>query len=362
MEEMEESNTQKNTAQEKVSDPIQLPETNTPNNTTSVEGQISPPEPENLPEVNVMIAGLSRSGKSTALNNIFDLNLEAKASPESVTKLVVHKKITKNGVDLNIIDTPGLKAVDVDELKVLQAMVEYRIRKGYLLLMTLSVAPNSIIGKDYLYTIENLTSIFGKEIWNRCIILLSYSDTAQREEFDEDADGYQEYLQGHCKKFEKQLKVNGVERKVMLFSRYDSEEKFEKQILDGVVAIPVAKRSHVGTNLILPGLTWAHRYSWTDLIITELSKLQKKVNPREVGYGGSALIRFKYGCYAIQNRSPQDTIFTVASATVGGVVLGARYGFRSGNSGAVVIGAVAGGVGGAVCGLAGTITMESFID
>ena len=52
-------------------------------------------------EATIMVAGKPRAGKSTALNNIFDLNLVAKASEKSVTKTITINEVKKRIVSEN---------------------------------------------------------------------------------------------------------------------------------------------------------------------------------------------------------------------------------------------------------------------
>jgi len=106
----------------------------------------------------IMVAGRPRSGKSTALNNTFDLNLAARASASSVTNVAsiteVTKKIPREKNDLSsplevtvqVVDTPGLGSLDIPKEDILKEMK--RIAQGidFTLVYCFSVTrPSSLI-------------------------------------------------------------------------------------------------------------------------------------------------------------------------------------------------------------------------
>ena len=273
-------------------------------------------------EVHVMIAGLPRTGKSTALNNIFGLELEARSGAKSVTAVITPTTlVTKDGVTLKVVDTPGLKAVDVNERVVIKEMTKLGIEKDFVLLMTLSVCLSSTISTDYVNIIKNLNAIFGTEIWDRCIILLTYSDAARIMEFNSDTmiTEYQEHLNSYCKLLQEVLTKHKIKKTIRLFSEYTSLEQFEDKTLDGIVAMPVGKNSEVETKLILPDLTWAHDHKWNDLLLMEITKMKDKLSSGIADNLRKALICFRYGSYVTQNEARKLTAHSVADATSGAV-------------------------------------------
>ena len=274
-----------------------------------------PPEAE----VHVMIAGLPRTGKSTALNNIFGLELKARSGAKSVIAVITPTTITKDGITLKVVDTPGLKAVDINERVVIKEMAKLGIEKDFILLITLSVSLSSTISTEYVNIIKHLNAIFGTEIWDRCIILLTYSDAARIMEFNSDSmiTEYQEHLNSYCKLLQEVLIKLKIKKKIRLFSEYTSLEQFEDKTLDGIVAMPVGKHPEVETKLILPDLTWAHDHKWNDLLLMEITKMKDKLSSGIADNLRKALICFRYGSYVMKNEARKPTARTVADATSG---------------------------------------------
>ena len=194
-------------------------------------------------EVSVIVAGRARAGKSTALNNIFGLTLEARVSSVSVTKEVSITRIIQNDVILNIIDTPGLGALDIKTEDILSGMSKLKISKQFILLYCTSVAPNSSLTETDCTIVKNIQSIFGKRVWNRCVLLLTSSDTVRESDFlsNEHIVEYIAYLRGHADQFHQILKGCGaaIPGAMLLFDY--QRKQYADTISDKLVAIPVAK-------------------------------------------------------------------------------------------------------------------------
>ena len=328
---------------------------------------ISAPEPEDTGDVKsekstalegtgvvkVIIAGLPRSGKSTALNNIFDLQFKAKLSATSVTKKLEVKIVHKNGVTLHVVDTPGLRDVDVKEKAVLAQIKEHGLEKEFLFLLTLSVSPSSSIGDDYSNVIKNLTLIFGREIWDRCVCLLTFSDLVSPSENSskQEVIEYHKYLNDHCEALQKELAKYNVNKEVSLFFKYNDQQHFIDTTLDGIVAVPVAQRPSFPKRL-LPLQPWTHEFKWTELVFGEIFKSKKQLPVREREISQKMLLRLRYGIY-----------YTAAggvAGTAGGVLVGAGIGAAAGIVGGpvgIVIGAGVGAAVGAVVGAVGVSTL-----
>ncbi len=147
-------------------------------------------------KVCIMTAGKPASGKSTALNNIFDLQLETGISAHSVTQRIVRIEVSKNGVELLVIDTPGLGARDIDKEAIAMAMGEVVSQTDYTLLYCLSVAPSSRLTEEDETIIVNLNKVLGSSVWTKCVVLFTFSDTAWNEEFadNSDVDRYKRHM------------------------------------------------------------------------------------------------------------------------------------------------------------------------
>ena len=231
----------------------------------------------------IMVAGRPRNGKSTALNNIFGLNLTAKASAKSVTQVVnvneVTKKIegekdgekVKEEVTLRVIDTPGLGATDITKETIIKDMQKVISGEDYTLMYCLSVAPNTILLETDKVIIQNLHHTLGKEVWNKCVLLLTFSDYA-RDEFDDSEEDYINYIDSHAREFQVLLKSIGADLpSVKTVFECQSQKIIDKEKNpDGIIAIPVNKKKKRSEE-ILPGILEKDQ-DWTDIAFVELMK------------------------------------------------------------------------------------------
>ena len=237
-------------------------------------------------EVTVIVAGRGRAGKSTALNNIFNLDLPAFSSAKSVTQDIECRRTTKDGVTLHIIDTPGLGALDIPKESVLRKI---NIKGDFILLLCFPVGP----GRGWTETdeniIRNLNDVFGSEVWDRCVPLFTYSDLARYNEGQEQGaeEKYKELLESHCQVIENILRQCRINKSLRTIYSYASEEQYRRETLDGMVALPVAKDNKVPTSWILPGLNWARNMKWAEIAFIEIVK--------KAGKSSMTLARFREG-------------------------------------------------------------------
>ena len=231
----------------------------------------------------IMVAGRPRNGKSTALNNIFGLNLIAKASAKSVTQVVNVSEVTKTfegekdgkkvkeEVTLRVIDTPGLGANDITKETIIKDMQKVISGEDYTLMYCLSVAPNTILLETDKVIMQNLHHTLGKEVWNKCVLLLTFSDYA-RDEFDDSEEDYINYINSHAREFQVLLKSIGADLpSVKTVFECQSQKCFDKdEIPDGIIAIPVNKKPKKSEE-ILPGILKKDE-DWTDVAFMELMK------------------------------------------------------------------------------------------
>ncbi len=277
-------------------------------------------------KVSVMVAGRPRQGKSTALNNIFDLNLEARLSAESVTKHVSSHEYKQNDVAVTVIDTPGLGALDVTKEEVLAEMRQLKIKNDFTLLYCFSVDPNNTLTETDAVIIRNIQSIFGKWVWNRCILVLTCCDLIREKEFpsDEQAVEYIAFLRSHVERFYKVIQNCGAEVSgVKLLFDY-SRQDFELQTKsDKLVAVPAAKKKTIN---VIPGLLFDPRNYWTDYAFMEILKKADEIEC-------DVLLCFKH-----------NIVSTLKGAAEGGA-----------------IGAVYGGGLGAVCGAAAAVETGALV-
>ena len=287
-------------------------------------------------KVTVMVAGKPRTGKSTALNNLLGLSLPADCRVGSVTKVVVDSTILRHGVQVCGIDTPGLRAFDIGNKKILKDMRE-KIGQGadnFTLLYCIS-AFNRFEGKDDIVIMKSLSDRFGADIWKRCILVLTFCDTERSENYKtEDQDeAYREHLRAYAKAFKEALEkcTTDVPPVKLVFDHQQGEI-----MRDTIVAVPVARTREYGRKPnILPGLDIGDNMHWPEYAFLEIVRKSGKISVSEM--------RDKYH------------LFAVAAASGGGAAIGAIIGGAIGLVGGPPGAAVGAGIGATAGAIAGSV-------
>ena len=289
----------------------------------------------------IMVAGRPRNGKSTALNNIFGLKLVATASAKSVTQVVSVNEATKiiegekdgekvkQEVTLRVIDTPGLGATDITKETILKDIQKVISGEDYTLVYCLSVAPNTILLETDKVIIQNLHLTLGKEVWNKCVLLLTFSDYA-RLEFDDSEEDYIKYIKSHAHEFQVLLQNVGADLpSVKTIFECQSQKSIDKEeISDEIVAIPVNKKPKRSEE-ILPGILKEDQ-EWTDIAFVELMKKTGEES-RE------PFVFFRYLFLGTSSAGAGAAMGAAAGAAIG--ILGGPVGVTAGAG----VGAVVGG-------------------
>ena len=233
----------------------------------------------------IMVAGKPRSGKSTALNNIFGLNLEAKASAKSVTKVVTVEEVNKSignakgkekeKVTLRIIDTPGLGDIKIPIGTILDDLQNVLSGEDYTLIYCVSVAINTVLDSNDKIIVQNLHTTLGKEVWNKCVLLLTFSDYARLEL---DKDKYIEHIKSHAHEFQELLKsIDPDLPNIKTVFECNTKENVDRgETPHEIIAIPVNKKPKKSEK-ILPGMLKENQL-WTDIAFLELMKRTSEEN------------------------------------------------------------------------------------
>ena len=160
-------------------------------------------------DITIVIAGKPHNGKSTALNNIFELDFDTGMGAMSLTLEVTMKTVEKNGITLHIMDTPGLGARDIKKKDILNQMAEDLRGLDYTLLYCLSVSPSSSVTELDRSIVASLHNTFGVEIWDKCV-LLTFSDYARAKFKSQQQQEYIKYIRQYARSFQHLLKENGA--------------------------------------------------------------------------------------------------------------------------------------------------------
>ena len=65
---------------------------------------------------NLSIVGQSNTGKSSLINYLSDMKVTTESHRLQTTRINLHHSVTLNGLEINIIDTPGISLVNNDLL------------------------------------------------------------------------------------------------------------------------------------------------------------------------------------------------------------------------------------------------------
>lgn len=171
-------------------------------------------EATNRKQITLVTAGRSGVGKSTLISNMLRLEGDAapkrRHGPSSTTKEVKLYTSSVNGIEVRIIDTPGLTAADVSEAKIITGLQAESGGKADMLLYCVSLLPNSKIDEQDAKIIKTLKTAFGPDIWSHAILVLTFANYVIRD-LDEGitlkdlvtdyAAKFQSVLQSQCPSF-----------------------------------------------------------------------------------------------------------------------------------------------------------------
>ncbi len=128
---------------------------------------------------------------------------------------------------LKIIDVPGLGDQAIPT-KVVEKQIKGAVGKSeYVLLYCISVAPDHSLNVADAHVMESLQRILGRDVWRKCIILLTFCDLLH----DEAKEKYDGILKNHVQKINQLLKKVQTDQK--LFGIFRKKKVIEvKSVVD----------------------------------------------------------------------------------------------------------------------------------
>ena len=131
----------------------------------------------------IVTAGKSGAGKSTLINTFLGLEGEEASvnslQPTSVTQDLKFYEKEINGVNVRVVDMPGLHATDHDSDKSENIIVELSaMTDGHADVIFFCMNILSRIDKVDLENIDTLSKAFGTEIWKHVIFVFTWVDIA----------------------------------------------------------------------------------------------------------------------------------------------------------------------------------------
>jgi len=142
----------------------------------------------------VITAGRSRRGKSNVLNTLYGTNFKCQNAAKAVTE------------EITFADTPGLGDKTIPSSAVKRDYTANVGALNFTLLYCLSVGPGHTLDKIDDQVFRHLQQVFGKKVWKKCVILLTFSDSL-REIYPgvNDRNNYLDALRDHVDELKKAL-------------------------------------------------------------------------------------------------------------------------------------------------------------
>ena len=272
----------------------------------------------------IVTAGLPRSGKSTAMNNIFGADFKSEWSASSVTSAVEARCVDGLRNELIVVDTPGLAATDIKFATIKKDLLGAIGGLNFVLVYCYSVGPTNSQTKADVLVAKNLQKVLGKDVWKKCVVLFTCSDLLREQEYPREGDRekYKDLLQRYASRFSEMLRKECGSHVPDVKVVFDVDT--EQEDVTEIVAVPVGRKLKCGREryLLLPGMK---ETNWKVLALCEILRKADPIDQQ---------VFLSFG----------NDLTPVISFIAGGVISGVVGGIAGGAVGAVV-GAGAGGFG-----------------
>ena len=313
--------------------------------------------PATANEIKVVIAGKSGAGKSELINKLLGTNKLIKLSPKSTTDKLEPQEISRDGITICIIDTPGLKTDPKEKRKQLKELSRFTGGSADLLVYCIPVAPSVKFSDANPSIIKALKDVFGAGVWDNCVVVFTFSNLAWnhiRPDHDQEHDAiveYKAYTQIYAKEFEEELeKLKVPNIKVKTVFDLPSPPRANNDI-NMIPAVPAGFRVQ---DRVLVDLEMDHE-SWTDIVFLEMLEKCK-------GKHKMALLQYRYGKEQVSKAfKSQYGVVLMGSSGGGALIVGAATVGSIAGLGAGPVGMVLGGIIGAAVGIVASTVLSGGI-
>lgn len=153
----------------------------------------------------VLITGKSGAGKSTLAANLLNLtDFKVKHSPEAVTQNVHQYMSVVHGVNVTVVDAPGLGSPHQSDTNTLAELKRISGENADVLLYCLCIGQSSRIDFVDKNIIKTLTEAFGQEFWSRVVLVLTFANNVHEN------GQLSRIMKDYCDKFQEKLTEVGV--------------------------------------------------------------------------------------------------------------------------------------------------------
>ena len=300
----------------------------------------------------LVTAGQSGVGKSTLVQNLLRVAdnaakiPEAGQSPDSVTKDVKSFPGNINGVDITIVDMPGLAAASDDEEKeTIAELIKVTKEGADMLLYCANMGPSGKINELDRKIVKLLTSVFTPEIWKRAILVLTFGNIVKernlRRGTTAETPTVEAAMNKYAEAFEKILVNLTAQVKVIPVLKGEGAERRPAKEVAAVVS------GETPSEEVLPGI------KWNESVYKEvLKKCKRDAVP--------LILRIIESIPDyVEKEAHKGAKYGTVGGVISGAVAGASIGFFAGGIGALP-GAIGGGaIGSGVGGFGGRISTRA---
>ena len=125
--------------------------------------------------IRIMVSGKTGAGKSTALNFVFDTDFEKGHGLKPCTINVSMETATKNGIDLELFDCPGLQDGTENEKQYLSDIANKCTNLDLVIFCISMMDPRADL-KNEVSALSKITRAFGAEIWEHTVVCLTFGN------------------------------------------------------------------------------------------------------------------------------------------------------------------------------------------
>lgn len=302
-------------------------------------------------EIKVVIAGKSGAGKSALINNLLGKKeAVTKLCPNSTTDKLEEFRGRQGDVTICMVDTEGLKEDRKKKKKQLKELSDFTGGNADILIYCIPIAPGLRFFDANPPIMKVLQDVFGREIWDHCIVVFTFSNLAWEhilaegnQEEEAVVHSYKEYIKSYAECFNKELvKLKVVNTQVLTIFEHHQHPRPNNII----AAVPAGYKVH---DRVLADLGAGHQ-SWIDAIFLEMTEKCQKEHK-------TAFLQYRFGMELAEKVLGKNGLTVMLGGSGGGalVVAGTMVGVTVGIPGGPIgmalggtIGATAGVVAGAM--------------
>ena len=222
-------------------------------------------------DISVVLVGEKGAGKTRLFHNFRHIAGSRKRQP-TLEPNTSHTEISP-GVNLQITDTVGLQIRSHDTNKTLRELYRHIKGKVDMFLYCIDIRRECMIS---IHDTMKSLQVFGKNIWNHCIIVLTFSDNIYKGV--QNMDNFRTYINAQALKIQKELRKLNAHINVKPVHGFDPTRADSNTIL----AIPAG--SHFSGGPHTSGHEEVPAANWKEILLIEIirkydAKLLQYYNP-----------------------------------------------------------------------------------